>query len=63
MGHNKITNRKRFVGAACLENIAAMAAANIEPAQVALFTKSRIGELFTRGKWLMFKVFQGWHNP
>ena len=57
MGHNEITNRKRFLGAACLENVAAMAAANIQPAQAALFTKSRTGELFTRGQMAYVQGF------
>ena len=48
MGHNKNSNRKCFHGAACLEDVAAMAAANIQPVQAALFAKSCNGELFTR---------------
>ncbi len=44
---NKIKNRKRFLDIASLENVAAMAAANIQPAQAALFTRSSTGELFT----------------
>ena len=39
MGHNEITNRKRFLGAACLENIAAMAATNIQPAQAMAYVQ------------------------
>ena len=57
MGHNEITNRKRFMGVACLENVAAMAAANIQPAQAALFTKSPTGELFTRGQMAYVQGF------
>ena len=57
MGHNEITNRKRFLGAACLENVAAIAAANIQPAQAALFTESRTGELFTRGQMAYVQGF------
>ena len=57
MGHNKITNRKRFLVVACLENVAAMAAANIQPAQAALFTKSPTGELFTRGQMAYVQGF------
>ena len=47
MDHNKTTNRKRFLDVASLENVAAMAAANIQPAQAALFTRSRTDELLT----------------
>ena len=58
MGHNEITNRKRFMGVACLENVAAMAAANIQPAQAALFTTiSHTGELFTRGQMAYVQGF------
>ena len=39
--HNEITNCKRFLGVACLENVAAMAAVNIQPAQAALFTSQK----------------------
>ena len=49
MDHDEITNRRHFLDVASLENFAAMAATNIQPAQMALFTKSRTGELFTHG--------------
>ena len=56
--HNKITNRKRFLGGASLENVAAMAAANIQPSLAALFTKSRgTGELFTCGQMAYVQGF------
>ena len=57
MDHNEITNRKRFLDVASLENVAAMAAANIQPAQAALFTKSHTGELFTRGQMAYVQGF------
>lgn len=51
MGHSEITNCKRYLDVASLENVSAMTAANIQPAQAALFsTKSHTGDLYTRGQ-------------
>ena len=50
MAPNKITNRKLYLDVATLENVAAMAAANITPAQAASLTRIKIGELFTAGQ-------------
>jgi hypothetical protein len=47
---NEISNRKRFIDPSTLENVAAMAVANIQPAQAAVFTKARTGQIFTRGQ-------------
>jgi hypothetical protein len=44
---NKIRNRKRFLDLSTLETVAAMSVANIQPAQAALFTKARTGQIFT----------------
>ena len=57
MGANEITNRKRFLDVETLENVAAMGAANIQPAQAAMFTKSRTGEIFTRGQMAYVQGF------
>jgi MULE transposase domain len=48
MSHHEITNRKRFLDAGSLEDVSAMAVANIQPSQAALFTKTRTSEIFTR---------------
>lgn len=45
---NELKNRKRFLDPSAMENVAAMSVANIQPAQAALFTKTRTGLLFTR---------------
>ena len=62
MGHpqmspNEIVNRKRFLDNGNLDNVAAMAAANIEPAQAASLTRSRTGQIFTRGQMAYIQGF------
>jgi hypothetical protein len=41
-----------------LETVAAMSVANIQPAQAALFTKTRTGQIFTCGQMAMCKDLQ-----
>ena len=57
MAPNEITNCKRFLNVPTLENAAAMAAANIQPSQAALFTRTSTGELFTHGKMAYVQGF------
>ena len=54
---NEIRNRKRFLDISTLENVAAMSVANIQPAQAALFTKRRTGQMFTRGQMAYVQGF------
>ena len=54
---NKIRNRKRFLDISTLETVAAMSVANIQPAQDALFTKARTGQIFTRGQMAYVQGF------
>jgi hypothetical protein len=46
---NKIRNHKLFLDLSTLDTVAAMIVANIQPAQAALFTKTRTGQILTRG--------------
>ena len=49
--HSKeIRNHKRFLDLSTRKTVAAMSVANIQPAQAALFTKARTGQIFTRGQ-------------
>ena len=57
MARNEITNRKRYFDTASLENVAAMAAANIPPAQAPSLTQIKTGELFTRGQMAYVQGF------
>ena len=62
MGHpqmspNEIVNRKRFLDNGNLDNVAVMAAANIEPAKAASLTRSRTGQVFTRGQMAYIQGF------
>jgi hypothetical protein len=54
---NEIRNRKRFLDLSTLETVAAMSVANIQPAQAALFTKARTGQIFTRGQMAYVQGF------
>ncbi|KAI2494665.1 hypothetical protein MHU86_19844 [Fragilaria crotonensis] len=56
---NEIRNRKRFLDISTLETVAAMSVANIglQPAQAALFTKTRTGQIFTRGQMAYVQGF------
>jgi hypothetical protein len=54
---NEIRNRKRFLDLSTLETVAAMSVANIQPAQTALFTKARTGQIFTRGQMAYVQGF------
>ncbi len=55
---NKIWNCKHFLDISTLETVAAMSVANIQPAQAALFTKTRTGQIFTCGQMAMCKDLQ-----
>jgi MULE transposase domain len=57
MESNEITNRKRYLDVATLENVTAMAAANILPAQAVSLTRIQTGELFTRGQMAYVQGF------
>ena len=50
MDETEILIRKRCLDPDALKNISAMAVANIQPAQASLFTRSRTGQLFSRGQ-------------
>jgi hypothetical protein len=54
---NKIRNHKRFLDNSTLETVAAMSVANTQPVQAALFTKTRTGQIFTRGQMAYVQGF------
>ena len=54
---NKIRNCKRFLDLSTLETVAAMSVANIQPAQAAVLTKVRTGQIFTHGQMAYVQGF------
>jgi hypothetical protein len=54
---NEMRNRKRFFDLSTLETVTATTAANIQPAQAALFIKTYTGQFFTRGQMAYVQGF------